>query len=81
VAVTGGLGTLGKLVASWSVQQGSRRLSLLGRSGRTSDHPVRGARLNIKTHTHTHTCCALGFITCSHFTHSSLHYKPLVCSR
>jgi len=39
VAVTGGLGTLGKLVASWSVLQGSRRLSLLGRSGRTSENP------------------------------------------
>ena len=39
VVVTGGLGTLGRLVAGWSVQQGSRRMTLLGRSGRTSEHP------------------------------------------
>ena len=35
VAVTGGIGALGCLVAGWLAKQGSRRLLLLGRRGRT----------------------------------------------
>ena len=34
VAITGGMGALGCLVAGWLARQGSRRLLLLGRRGR-----------------------------------------------
>jgi NADPH:quinone reductase-like Zn-dependent oxidoreductase len=39
VAVTGGLGALGLLTASWLASQGASRVILLGRSGRTPSSP------------------------------------------
>lgn len=36
VAITGGMGTLGRLVAGWLVRQGTKRVRLIGRRGRTS---------------------------------------------
>ena len=54
VAITGGMGALGCLVAGWLARQGSRRLLLLGRRGRMGN---KDAALNLLRQPH---CPAYG---------------------
>lgn len=36
IVITGGMGTLGRLVAGWAMRQGTTRIRLIGRQGRVS---------------------------------------------